>query len=324
MSEYYWDDKIEYLRKTRDLYYNDDYLQFLVHTVWKINEPVNMIDFGCGFGYLGLKLLPLLPEGSTYTGVDKGIELIKTAKERFANQTYSTEFIIGDMEEIRVDRKYDIAMCHAFLLHMSNPKKVLQKMIDCVENKGKVICFEPHWISSMSNCSLDAVEQSKVVPLGNLQTLYENDYKRSGRDGNIGCKLPVYFTQLGLKNVECRVSDKVNFLHPTMSLPDRQALYDSLRAEGLGELPGKEEEFIRNLMNRGFTCNEAREQYEAELLFSKEFNDDSFLTSAPNMKLHLEHLKRADRVATRVKCLVVDSAQPLDGYIGEVMKYINE
>lgn len=66
MSEYYWDNQIEYLRNTRGLYYNDDYLKFLVESVWKINKPVNIVDYGCGFGYLGLKLLPLLPDGWIY------------------------------------------------------------------------------------------------------------------------------------------------------------------------------------------------------------------------------------------------------------------
>jgi 16S rRNA G1207 methylase RsmC len=37
---------------------------------------VKIIDFGCGYGYLGMKLLPLLPKGSTYTGVDKGVRRI--------------------------------------------------------------------------------------------------------------------------------------------------------------------------------------------------------------------------------------------------------
>lgn len=53
MSEYYWDNKIDYLKNTRWLYYNDDYLQFLVRDVWKVSRPVSMIDYGCGFGYLG-------------------------------------------------------------------------------------------------------------------------------------------------------------------------------------------------------------------------------------------------------------------------------
>jgi len=40
MGEYYWDEKIEYLMNTRNLYYNDDYISFLVNHVWKITMPV--------------------------------------------------------------------------------------------------------------------------------------------------------------------------------------------------------------------------------------------------------------------------------------------
>lgn len=77
LEDYDWDTKLEYLKNTRDLYYNDDYLQFLVHFVWKISKPVHIIDYGCGYGYLGLKLLPLLPLESKYTSIDKGQQLIK-------------------------------------------------------------------------------------------------------------------------------------------------------------------------------------------------------------------------------------------------------
>lgn len=85
MSGYYWDSKIDYLSRTRWLYYNDDYLEFLVKSVWKITSPVRIIDFGCGYGYLGTKLLPLLPEGSTYTGV---MELFLS--KVFMNDTFLT------------------------------------------------------------------------------------------------------------------------------------------------------------------------------------------------------------------------------------------
>lgn len=292
MSEYYWDKKIEYLRNTRSLYYNDDYLEFLVKTVWKINEPVDIIDYGCGYGYLGLKLLPILPEGSTYTGIDKGNDLINTAKEVFQNHPNSTEFFVGDIEDISVERKFNIAICHAFLLHMTNPEKVLMKMIDNVLDDGMVICFEPHWIANMSNYSFDGLEQSQLIRLGILQKLYEEDNNRTSKDGNIGLKLPIILSQLGLKNVECRVSDKVNFLDQNMDLHNKERLYNSLREEGLGNEPGDFDEIINNLLNRGLTFEEAQEQYEAELLFSKEFVIESYLTYAPNMKITFGIVKR--------------------------------
>ncbi|MBB2482878.1 class I SAM-dependent methyltransferase [Bacillus sp. APMAM] len=285
MEEYYWDNKVEYLKRTRDLYYNDDYLEFLVRCVWKIHNPVHIVDFGCGYGYLGLKLLPLLPMGSKYTGIDKGQKLINEAREIFQDLPYETEFFVADLNECKIESKYDVAVCHAFLLHMPEPKKILQIMLDSLVHKGRIICFEPHWISSMASNHLHGYEQSHIVPLGPLQKLFEEDKKQSGKDGNIGAKIPLYLSELGVQNVECRISDKVNVLHPNMDLKNKQNLYVSLKEDGIGNKPIDPESFINGLIKRGLSISEAQKQFEAELLFSKAFSTDSSLIVAPSMKI---------------------------------------
>ncbi|GAA0394672.1 class I SAM-dependent methyltransferase [Paenibacillus motobuensis] len=285
MSEYYWDSQVEYLRNTRCLYYNDDYLEFLVKIVWKIDRPVKIIDFGCGYGYLGLKFLPLLPEGSTYTGIDRGSKLIQTAREIYGHQKFETEFIEADIEEVVIARDYDIAMCHAFLLHMTDSRAILQKMIDSVQNHGRIICFEPHWIANMSNYYMVGIEQSRIIRLGLLQQLYEEDARLNGKDGNIGIMLPIMLSQMGLHNVECRVSDKVNFLDQNMEPLAKDKLYQSLIEEGLGQIPGNRNEVVERLKANGLPEEEAVSQYNAELLFSESFGVNSWLAYAPNMKI---------------------------------------
>ncbi|GIO27379.1 class I SAM-dependent methyltransferase [Ornithinibacillus bavariensis] len=292
MEAYYWDTQLEYLRRTRDLYYNDDYLEFLVTSVWKISKPIHIIDFGCGYGYLGLKLLPILPKGSKYTGIDKGQQLINKAKEYFHNLPYETEFFVADTNEIEMESKYDIAVCHAFLLHMSEPKRMLQRMIDSIVNDGKIICFEPHWISGMSSYELAGYEQSQIVPLGILQKLFEGSKNKTGNDGNIGAKVPIYLSELGVKNIECRVSDKVNFLHPDKNQQDKQKLFHSLKEDGVGGAPVDKAQFIENLIKRGISAKDALEQFEAELLFSQVFNMDSSLIYAPSMKITFGEIKK--------------------------------
>ncbi|MDC2864080.1 class I SAM-dependent methyltransferase [Bacillus sp. BP-3] len=292
MEEYYWGEKLDYLKNTRDLYYNADYLGFLVNSVWEISKPVHIIDYGCGYGYLGLKLLPLLPIGSRYTGIDKGQKLINDAKNLFQTLPYETEFIVADVAEIELESKYDIAVCHAFLLHMTDPIKMLQKMIDSVVNEGNIICFEPHWISNMSSYHLSEYAQSEIMQLGVLQKLFEEDAKRNGKDGNIGIKLPTYLSKLGVKNIDCRVSDKVNFLDSNANQADKQRLYDSLKEEGLGIAPAEREEFLERLINRGATSNEAYEQYKAELRFSEVFNINSSLNYAPSMRITFGIVKK--------------------------------
>ncbi|SHK83780.1 Methyltransferase domain-containing protein [Bacillus sp. bc15] len=285
METYDWNSKLAYLKNTRDLYYNSDYVSFLVNSVWKISEPVHVVDYGCGYGYLGLLLMPLLPEGSKYTGIDSGETLLAEARELFRLLPYESEFLEGDAIEIELNDTYDIAICHAFLLHMSSPKTMLQKMIHSVKSGGKIICVEPHWISNMSSYTLDGENQSEIIQLGILQNLFESDKQRNGKDGNIGMKIPIYLSELGVKNIECRVSDKVNFLDSNMHHNDKNDLYQSLKEEGIAGNPGDKQQFIERLIGRGLTYDNALAQYEAELRFFKIFHVHSSLVYAPNMKI---------------------------------------
>lgn len=53
----FWNQKREYLLRTRKGYYNEDYVEFLIRKVWKLEKPVSVLDCGCGYGYLGLLFL---------------------------------------------------------------------------------------------------------------------------------------------------------------------------------------------------------------------------------------------------------------------------
>jgi len=97
--------------------------------------------------------------------------------------------------------------------------------------------------------------------------------------------VPVYLSQLGVRQIECRVSDKVNFLDPNFQAGKTDALYSSLKEDGFGADPGEEERFIANLVNRGATYEEAQNEYRMELFLSKVFTSDVFLTCAANMKI---------------------------------------
>lgn len=82
----YWETRLKYLQRTRRRMWNDDYMRFLVQDVWKINKPITVLDCGCGYGSLGMLLIPLLPEGSTYVGVDFSKTMIEAAEAIFSKQ----------------------------------------------------------------------------------------------------------------------------------------------------------------------------------------------------------------------------------------------
>lgn len=43
-----WGLEKDFLHSSRKNMWNNDYFEFLVKCVWKIDKPVRIIDFGCG------------------------------------------------------------------------------------------------------------------------------------------------------------------------------------------------------------------------------------------------------------------------------------
>ena len=116
--------------------WNEDYLKFLVCDVWKILEPVEILDCGCGYGVLGLMLMPLLPRGSKYVGVDFSEKMIAEAKRISDKEGYEVKFIQSDICEFQTMKRYDIVISQAMLRHVNNAEMYLNKMIEMTKPGG--------------------------------------------------------------------------------------------------------------------------------------------------------------------------------------------
>ena len=81
--------------------WNDDYISFLVKEVWKIDKPLNVLDCGCGFGYMRMMLMPLLPEGSTYTGIYFNAHLLQEAENYCRMQRKIQTYMVDNKENLK-------------------------------------------------------------------------------------------------------------------------------------------------------------------------------------------------------------------------------
>jgi SAM-dependent methyltransferase len=214
MSETIWNEKLNFLKAIRTGWCNDDYIEFLVEKVWKIKRAVNIIDFGCGFGYIGLLLLPILPKGSTYTGIDNSETLLDEAEKIFANSGYSTKFIKEDLNEYQPSENYDIAISQAVLRHIPNAENILEKMIQSVVHEGLVICMESDLEIEKAGQHFSGLDYIELGMTELHRKLYETEYKNGGRDYRFGIKIPVFMQELGLRNVGVRMNDSVKFINP--------------------------------------------------------------------------------------------------------------
>uniref|UniRef100_UPI0040562AAB class I SAM-dependent methyltransferase n=1 Tax=Acetatifactor sp. TaxID=1872090 RepID=UPI0040562AAB len=213
MSE--WNDKLEFLKSIRQDWCNSDYIEFLIGKVWRIEKPVNVVDFGCGYGYLCDLLMPLLPEGSTYTGIDNSEELLKAAKIHLVNDDFDVKLINADLREYIPEEKYDLAVCNAVLRHIPNPELILEKMRDSVVKEGMVVCFEVDRPIEEAGLYCSAIDNYSLGQAEFYRKMCDYEYAQGGRDYRIGIKIPKLMQELGLKNVGVRMNDSVKFVSPT-------------------------------------------------------------------------------------------------------------
>lgn len=211
-----WNDKLEFLKSIRKDWCNSDYIEFLIQKVWRIDKPVNVVDFGCGYGYLCDLLMPLLPKGSTYTGIDNSEKLLEAASKHLDKYEFSVKLINADLREYVPEEKYGLAVCNAVLRHIPNPKLILKKMIDSVSEEGMVACFEVDRPIEEAGLFCSAIDNYSLGQAEYYRKICEYEYINGGRDYRTGIKIPQFMQELGLNNVGIRMNDSVKFVSPTM------------------------------------------------------------------------------------------------------------
>lgn len=265
MNSDYWNDKVEWLKTIRKGWFNEDYIQFLVEKVWNIHKPVNIIDFGCGFGYVGLILLPILPKGSTYTGIDISENLINEAQRIYMDSGYQASFIKEDLYNYQPVCKYDIAISQAVLRHIPNAKPILNKMIESVLSGGLVICMETDMELEKAGLYFKDLNYDDlgITPL--MRKLWKIEHANGGRDYRFAIKIPFIMQELNLKNIGVRMSDSVYFINPSSSYYLKE--FDAFSSVWGWDKPLVEDErdtFVNSLKNKGLDDNEAEAYFRGE------------------------------------------------------------
>lgn len=285
----YWETQIERTKHWKLLFWNDDYIEFLITRVWKIKEPIDILDLGCGYGYIGLKFLPFLPLGSTYTGLELSEVYIREGKKQFAKTSYKAKFIQTDLYDFQPKEKYDIVITSMMLSYLSKPQEILDKMKESAKEKGMVVGID---------INLEMEQSGTFTGLENGNTPIEKpDYKKVWKwlaekreqDYRMGTKLPFLLRQMGLKNVQARLSDRI-FLWDSQELTKAedkekyQNQFESFRHISLDDDAVKEG--YSYYLERGVSWNEI----------------DYYLQYNKKLK---QYLDKEDIFVARPSCLVV-------------------
>ncbi|MDE6925807.1 MAG: methyltransferase domain-containing protein, partial [Acetatifactor sp.] len=213
----FWNHKLEYLLRTRRNYWNDDYVEHLVSQVWKIDKPVSILDCGCGYGFLGLLLLPHLPEGSTYTGIDFAEDLIGKGEELFTARKTEAQFICKNVFEYSAEDQFDLVICQAVLRHLDNPAAFIQKMITFAKPHGYVVCIDANREFECCGLYIDGMDYQDLCRHEGLEKKWQSELTMQGRDYAVAIRTAHIMQNLGLIDVDVRMNDKVEFVTPQSS-----------------------------------------------------------------------------------------------------------
>ena len=259
-TEDFWNGRLEYLLRTRKSYWNDDYARFLVSQVWKIDKPISILDCGCGYGFLGLLLLPNLPEGSRYTGIDFAEDLIQKGKDLFSRQRIEANFICKDVFAYSAENQYDFVICQSVLRHLDHPTAFIQKMISFSKPGGYVICIDTNREFESCGLYVDGMDYQKLCQHEGLEKKWQTELTIQGRDYAVAIRTAHIMQKLGLIDVDIRMNDKVEFITP------QSINYDEIKEDFLtynhwnsDMHKDEKEQLILHLMTHGLSRKEAED-----------------------------------------------------------------
>lgn len=285
----YWDNRFEYLQRTRKSFWNEDYLRFLINDVWKIDTPIYVLDCGCGFGVLGLLIMPMLPAGSKYVGVDFSSELVNAAKSIYSGLDIDAEFICDDIMNFEAVKKYDMVISQAVLRHVDDGEKMLQKMIGMAKKNGIVISIECNREFESCGLYVKGMDYQALCQHDGLEKLWKTELEKQNRDYSISMKVPHYMKKAGLRDVACRMNDKVTFLEPEQE--DYSEILNSIiKADHWDDSKTEREteENILYFMNHGMSRKEAEEycsQQNGIVRYLKKHEGEVALTKVGGMMI---------------------------------------
>ncbi|WP_312371094.1 DNA (cytosine-5-)-methyltransferase [Lachnoclostridium sp.] len=274
-----WEDRADVIENDRQFFWNEDYLRYLITEVWAIKEPIDVIEFCCCDGDLGKRILPLLPAGSTYTGVDSE-SLIEKARKHFNGSDVS--YICSDIYHFKTERKYHLSICQATLRHMNYPLQILETMKESVLPGGLVVCVEINREIENVGFYAEGLKYDSLCTSFDWRKLWLKELECEGRDYAIGMRLPFLMREIGLKDVDVRMNDKVSFITPDSKGYEKLCnSFRTYRGFHQAELNDMSEQGIEFFMSRGYQRSEVEKltkfQIEVSKYFTENQGDLSFL-----------------------------------------------
>jgi SAM-dependent methyltransferase len=223
----------EYFGEFRDYWWNPDYLALIAARLG-LNSARRVLDVGSGVGHWGRTLLPHLHASAEVVGVDREPQWVRLASQAAASRGLGgrLSYTVGDAHGLPFgDGSFDLVTCQTVLLHLADVPRALREMVRVLAPGGRLLVAEPNnragaLIRVRGGTPQETDDQLR---LARLQAICELGKERLGEgDNSIGERLPRFFAELGLNDLQVFQSDHAYPMTPPYATPAQRALKEQL------------------------------------------------------------------------------------------------
>ncbi|KAB2952121.1 malonyl-ACP O-methyltransferase BioC [Heliorestis acidaminivorans] len=151
-------------------------------------EKLNILDIGCGTGYLTEQLLELYPQAQI-TALDIAPGMIEYAQQKLPNE--NIEFLCADIEEVALNKKFDLIISNATFQWFNQLEATLRKLDSLLKDNAILTfsTFGSHTFQELHHAYAIAKEKlqissailpgQKFISTAELKALCQENFKNN-------------------------------------------------------------------------------------------------------------------------------------------------
>ncbi|MFX1313088.1 MAG: iron chelate uptake ABC transporter family permease subunit [Promethearchaeota archaeon] len=107
--------------------------------VLELKEDSKILDVGSGTGIMIPYLYNRLKENGSVVALDISEKMISIAKEKYQNEFPNVEFVVQDVNNIKMKNEFDIILCYSCFPHFLEQNRTIKKLAKALKVGGKLM-----------------------------------------------------------------------------------------------------------------------------------------------------------------------------------------
>ena len=202
----------------RNDWYNTDFLE-LLDKRYDFKSKKKILDVGCGEFHWILNFINFLNQDAEITGIDiNDIDagILSDLQVAVKDTIRELKFIKSSSAKLPFeDELFDLVTCQTLMIHLENPLETLAEMKRVVKQDGLILISEPNNLAQsvfINSINIKESIDEKIYFIREKMKSDESKIESCHGNNSIGELIPEYLKQIGLKNIQCYLNDKVTQL----------------------------------------------------------------------------------------------------------------